>query len=60
MQMEINLRYVNEKKEKYDLDAIFNWIQVMNLIVENKDILVEIGIEKIIHRMIENMLDEIF
>lgn len=60
MQMEINLRYVNEKKEKYDLDAIFNWIQVVNPIVENKDILVEIGIEKIIHRMIENMLDEIF
>ncbi|MBU3099742.1 MULTISPECIES: hypothetical protein [Clostridium] len=25
-----------------------------------KDILIEIGIEKIIHRMIENMLDEIF
>ena len=60
MQMEKNLRYVNEKKEKYDLDAILNWIQVMNLIVENKDILIEIGIEKIIQRMIENMLDEIF
>ncbi|MBX4263109.1 TetR/AcrR family transcriptional regulator [Clostridium estertheticum] len=60
MQMEKNLRYVNEKKEKYDLDAILNWIQVMNLVVENKDILVETGIEKIVHRMIENMLDEIF
>lgn len=60
MQMEINLRYVREKKEKYDLDVIFNWIQAMNLIVENKDILVEAGIEKMIHRMIENMLDEIF
>ncbi|MCB2306989.1 TetR/AcrR family transcriptional regulator [Clostridium estertheticum] len=60
MQIEKNLRYVNEKKEKYDLDAILNWIQVMNLIIENKDILVETGIEKIVNRMIENMLDEIF
>ena len=60
MQMEINLRYVNEKKEKYDLDMIFNWIQVMNLIVENKDILIDSGIEKIVQKMIENMLDEIF
>lgn len=60
MQMEKNLRYVSEKKEKYDLDAILNWIQVMNLVVENKDILVETGIEKIVNRMIENMLDEIF
>jgi len=59
-EMERNLRYVDEKKEDYDLNAVINWIQVMNLTVENKDILVETGLEKIIDRMIENMLDEIF
>lgn len=59
-ELERNLSYVTDKKNEYDLDAIINWIQVMNLTVENKDILVETGIEKIIHKMIENMLDEIF
>ena len=59
-ELEKNLRYVNGKKEKCDLNAVINWIQVMNLTVENKDILEESGIEKIINKMIENMLDEIF
>ena len=59
-QLEKNLCYVTEKKENYDLNAVLNWIQVMNLTVENIDILVETGIEKIINKMIENMLDEIF
>lgn len=59
-EMEKNLRYVNRKKENCDLNAVINWIQVMNLTVENKDILEESGIEKIISKMIENMLDEIF
>ena len=60
VEIEKNLRYVNGKKEKCDLNAVINWIQVMNLTVENKDILEESGIEKIINKMIENMLDEIF
>lgn len=59
-EMERILHFVNGKKEEYDLDAIMNWIQVMNITIENKDILVEKGIEKIIHRIIDNMLDEIF
>ncbi|WPC40216.1 TetR/AcrR family transcriptional regulator [Clostridium sp. JS66] len=59
-EMEKNLRYVNSKKENCDLNLVINWIQVMNLTVENKDILEESGIEKIISKMIENMLDEIF
>ena len=59
-EIEKNLLYLNGKKEKCDLNAVINWIQVMNLTVENKDILEESGIEKIINKMIENMLDEIF
>ncbi|WP_373482925.1 TetR/AcrR family transcriptional regulator [Acetobacterium sp.] len=58
--MERNLRYVREKKEPCDLDAVINWVQIMNLTVQNKDILVEAGIEKIILQLIENMLDELF
>lgn len=57
---ERNLCYVRGKKAECDLDAVINWIQIMNLTVENKDILIETGLGKIIDRMIENMLDEIF
>lgn len=59
-ELERNLRYVNEKKEDCDLNAVINWIQVMNLTIENIDMLIETGIEKIILKMVENMLDEIF
>jgi len=59
-EIEQNLTYAKGKKKDYDLDAVINWIQVMNLTLENEDILIESGIEKIIHRMIENMLDEVF
>jgi len=59
-QLQKNLLYVTEKKENYDLNAVINWIQVMNLTIENIDILVKTGVEKIINKMIENMLDEIF
>ncbi|AWW27473.1 TetR/AcrR family transcriptional regulator [Acetobacterium sp. KB-1] len=59
-EMERNLRHASEKKEQYDLDAVINWIQLMNLTLQNKDILVKAGIEKMILQLIENMLDELF
>jgi len=59
-EMERNLLHAREKKENYDLDAVINWIQIMNLTLQNKDILVTAGIAKMILRMIENMLDELF
>lgn len=55
-----NLSMVKGKKEICDLDAIINWVQIMNLTIENKDLLTETGIEKIVCQMIENMLNEIF
>jgi AcrR family transcriptional regulator len=59
-EIEQNLSFAREKKQNYDLDAVINWIQVMNLTLENKDLLIEPGIEKIIRQLIENMLDEVF
>lgn len=59
-EMERNLLNASELKEHYDLDTVINWIQIMNLTIQNKDILVEAGIEKMILAMIENMLDELF
>lgn len=55
-----NLNFVKGRKDNCDLDAIFNWIQIMNITIENKEILAQEGIEKIINKLIENMLDEIF
>lgn len=59
-EMERTLRNASKLKEHYDLNTVINWIQIMNLTIQNKDILVESGIEKMILAMIENMLDELF
>lgn len=59
-EMNHHLEDVKGKKANCDLDAIINWVQVMNLTVENKELLVPTAFEKVIYQMIENMLDEIF
>lgn len=59
-EMEKNLIHMKNKKEEIDLDLVINWIQIMNLTVQNKDLLVEGNIEKIINQILENMLDEVF
>ncbi len=59
-EMERHLLNVHEIKAYYDLDAVINWIQIMNLTIQNQDILVKTRVEKIILQMIENMLDELF
>lgn len=47
-------------KEAYDFDLIFNWIQILNLAVENKDLLAAAAFERTINRIIDNLMDEIF
>jgi AcrR family transcriptional regulator len=47
-------------KGSYDFDLIFNWIQILNLAVENKDMLSEVAFERTMNRIIDNLLDEIF
>ncbi|MGL6106049.1 TetR/AcrR family transcriptional regulator [Romboutsia sp.] len=59
-EMKKKLTYLKNKKEDCDLDAVINWIQIMNLAVENKNLLVESKFEKVINQMLENMLNEIF
>lgn len=58
--IENNLIHVKDKKEGYNINSIINWIQVMNLTLQNKEILIEDSIEQIIKILIENMLNEIF
>lgn len=57
-----NFKYIRTGKNKSDIDsaAVFNWIQIMNLTLENRDILMEEAVEKNINMIIENMIDEIF
>lgn len=47
-------------KGTYDFDLIFNWIQILNLAVENKDMLSAAAFERTMNRIIDNLLDEIF
>lgn len=47
-------------KGVYDFELIFNWVQVLNLAVENRDMLSGAAFEKTMNRIIDNLLDEIF
>lgn len=51
---------VNGRKASYDIDLIFNWIQILNLAVENRDLLSGASFERTINQIIDNLLDEIF
>lgn len=59
-QIEHNLGHVRDKKKDCDLDAIINWIQILNLTITNKDLLVDKGIDKVAEKLIESLLNEIF
>ena len=58
--LERNLRYVKDARQDVDTSAVINWIQLMNLTLQNQDMLLKPGVEKIVCRLIDNMLDEIF
>jgi AcrR family transcriptional regulator len=58
--VERNLTFVPHKKDTVDVDAVINWIQLMQLAIQNKDLLIEDGLRKIMLTLIENMLEEIF
>lgn len=51
---------VRGAKASYDIDLIFNWIQILNLAVENKDLLSGAAFERTINQIIDHLLDEIF
>jgi AcrR family transcriptional regulator len=55
-----NLLYIKEKREQIDLYAVMNWIQLLNITIENVDLLHRDSINKMIDRLIDNMLDEIY
>jgi hypothetical protein len=55
-----NLPYINHKRETIDLIAVMDWLQILNITIENADLLHKDGLEKMINRLIDNMLDEIF
>lgn len=60
VQVERNLSFIRNKKENVDITSVINWIQMMHLAVQNKDLLIEEGLPKIVGILIDNMLDEIF
>jgi AcrR family transcriptional regulator len=58
--IEKNLLFIKEKREQIDLYAVMNWIQILNITVENADLLHKDSMDKLIDRLIDNMLDEIY
>jgi len=58
--MESMLINVNGKKIVYDLACIYNWIQLLNFCVENRDLLAPEAFDKTFDGILENLLNEIF
>ena len=58
--IEKNIKLLKDAKENCDIGSIINWVQIMNLTLQNKNLLIEDSVEKIIDTLIENMLNEIF
>lgn len=54
------LEYTKGGREQWDIDAIINWIQILNLTVENKELLTKEAFEKVVYQLIANLLDEIW
>jgi AcrR family transcriptional regulator len=59
-EIERKLRFVRGAKDGIDISAVINWIQLMNLAIQNQDLLLKPGLDKLIRGLIDNMLDEIF
>jgi len=58
--MERMFQKVIGRNEDCDLDVVFNWIQLLNLTVENKDMLSAVAFEKTFDGLLKVLLNEIF
>lgn len=58
--MNANIQFIKHPKEKINYDAVINWIQIINLCIENNDLLIKEEFVNIIYRLLENMADEIY
>ena len=58
--MERMLRKVIGRDETCDLDLVYNWIQLLNITVENKDMLAAVAFERTFDGVLDQLLNEIF
>ncbi|MRS05631.1 hypothetical protein EG832_20805 [bacterium] len=58
--MERMFQKVIGRNEDCDLDVAFNWIQLLNLTVENQDMLAAVAFEKTFDGLLKVLLNEIF
>ncbi len=56
----ISIEKIHNRKIGYDVNLIFNLIQVINFTVENRDLLSEVTFEKTVNIIIDNLMNEIF
>lgn len=55
-----NMKYLDKPKQTINFDAVINFIQLINLCLENSDLLVKDEMGNTIRRLLENIADEIF
>lgn len=55
-----SIEKIHNRKIGYDVNLIFNLIQVINITVENRDLLSEATFEKTVNIIIDNLMNEIF
>lgn len=55
-----NIKFLSSPKEDININAIINFIQLVNLCIENKDLLVEEELTNTIKKLLNNIADEIF
>lgn len=58
--MKKNIKYIDKPKKNINFNAVINFIQLVNLCLENSDLLVKEEIENTIIKLLENVADEIF
>lgn len=58
--MEKNIMYIDKPKKNINFNAIINFIQLVNLCLQNSDLLVKEEIESTVKKLLENNTEQIF
>ena len=58
--MKKNIKYIDKPKKNINFNAVINFIQLVNLCLQNSDLLVKEEIESTVKKLLENITEQIF
>lgn len=58
--MKKNIMYIDKPKKNINFNAVINFIQLVNLCLQNSDLLVKGEIESTVKKLLENITEQIF